>query len=904
MRFNSKRLVLSACTALLLCLLAIPSVAAGPSSVKIVVLPFQINAGEDLSYLQESLPELVSDRLREAGFTVVSPEAAGKAIAEKGVDIPDAASAREVALLTGADFAVYGNLSKLGETLSIDAQLVEAFGLKAPQQIFVTKEGLINLLPAVDELVENLKMGLLSKDKITEIEVDGTQVLDREVVLMRLGITKGDIFDPRSINKELKAIYDLGYFDDVRVSVDDAPGGKKVIFTVKEKPRIQALSVVGASEIDGDDIIASVSTKKGAVLNPKVLADDIKTIREMYRKDGYYKAKITHEVEESGNGQARLNFVIDEGPQLYVTDIIIDGAQELDADDIKDELALREKDWLWWYNKSGVFNEPFMERDAAAIVAYYNNRGFMDVKVGKPEVDITDTGIHVTYKVIEGPRYKMGKVNFAGDLIADPEKLREVIGADELEVGEEYFNRSVIQQDMQSLTSFYNNYGYAYADVGLKVDKNDSDLIIGVTFMVAKHQKVHIRRVLLEGNTKTRDNVILREMRLADGDQFSGQDLKRSSQRLDKLGFFSAVDIEPLPTGDPNEVDLRVKVKDKNTGRIGGGAGYSSFDGIFVAGDIQERNLFGKGYDVALNAKFGEKNTVYSFGFMNPHVYDSKLGMGTNIWNSSTDMVTYERDSTGGSLLFSYPLGEYSNLYWDYSLDFYKIYDLATNASSRIKENEGDRISSSASVTFKRDTLDNNYLPSGGSETTLKFVNAGGVLAGDDNYMKYIAKHKHYFQMFGDLVFMAAGEIGFVGENLGGDDIPLVSRFRLGGMGSVRGYDKYMIGPQDMTTGEVIGGNKELFFNFELLYPLSKEYGIVGLAFFDAGNAWDEGEMFFEQGPRVEFETPPLGLYKSIGAGVRWNSPLGPIRLEYGYGLDDLYDSSHHKIEFSMGQLF
>ncbi|MBU4377790.1 MAG: outer membrane protein assembly factor BamA, partial [Proteobacteria bacterium] len=384
--------------------------------VKVAVLPFVINAGDDFSYLKDSLPELLSDRLRDAGFEVVDGAEVRRLIDEKRITTVNGASAREIALLSGAGFAVYGTMNQIGVDLTLDARLVDAYGTGEGKRMAVTKEGLINLLPAVDELVGRMKMDLLKLEVVAEVDVEGTKVLDKDVVLMRMTLQKGDMLTAKAANTALKNIYDLGYFDDVQVRIDEVPDGKKVTFVVVEKPRIQALGVRGSDAIDAEDILEAISTKKGGVVNPKVLSDDIRVIREMYRKDGYYKAKVTHEIEDTGSGVARLTFVVEEGPKLYITNVVIDGAQQLDPDDIKEVLALKERGMLSWITNTGVLKEELLDRDASAIEAFYNSKGFIEVRVGRPEVEIKDDGISVIYQVWEGARYKMGETIFKGDL--------------------------------------------------------------------------------------------------------------------------------------------------------------------------------------------------------------------------------------------------------------------------------------------------------------------------------------------------------------------------------------------------------------------------------------------------------------------------------------------------------
>ncbi|NDV28501.1 outer membrane protein assembly factor BamA [Desulfovibrio sp. JC010] len=873
------------------------------SNVIIAVLPFEVNADADTQYLKDSLPTLLSDRLREVGFRVVDQKKVMQLVDEQGFEYLNIQAAKDMALLAGSGYSIYGSFSQIGEDLSLDVRLVEAFGMKPAVPLFVSKKGLINLLPAVDELVSKVKLELLSQDKIADVEVRGCRVLDKDVILMRTNIKTGDIYTPSKINADLKNIYALGYFDDVKVKVTDVPGGKKIIFDVKERPRIQAISVKGEDAIDADDILAAVNTKKGAVMNPKVLSDDLNTLREMYRKEGYYNAKVDYKVEGEG-AQARLNLNINEGKKLYIEGIKIEGAKQLDPDDVKEQLALTERGWLSWFTKTGVLKEELLERDAAAILAYYGNRGFIDAKVGEPELDIQEDGIFVTFKVSEGDRYKVGKVSFQGDLIVKKSRLRELISADDMSDGGEYLDRSLLREDMKAISDFYSNYGYAYAEANIKFDQHKEEKSVDIAFIVSKRQKVHIRRVIIEGNSKTRNNVIMREMRLTDGDQFSGSKLQRSIVRLNKLDYFSEVDIEPVPTGDPGEMDLKVKVKDKNTGMVSGGIGYSTSDSVFVSARITERNLFGRGWEFGLNGGWSSKTISYGLEFYNPRINDTKWGGGFNTYWRNDDFTDYDKQTIGGVVSAGYPLGEYTHFYTNYRLDFYTISEVADDAADSIKDIEGDNWSSVVTAGVKRDTTNKAFNPSTGTVNNLVVEMGGGILLGDDSYVKYTYDSNYFTPVFWDLVFHWKGSAGFIHDNFGGGDMPVFERFYLGGINTVRGYDSREISPRDSESNDRIGGNKMLYMNFELLFPINEELGLIGVGFFDIGNSWDDGQNFFYDTKQEDGTDLFLGMYKSIGAGLRWFSPMGPIRVEYGYGLDKLEDSSRHKIEFSMGQFF
>ncbi len=740
--------------AVLLCASVLAHDATAQQTVNLAVLPFEINASPDLAYLNESLPGMLAQKLQDHAVATVDQETLSKLITEQNVTRLDLQTARDMALLSNAQYAVYGSFSQVGESLSLDVRLVEAFGLKEPRAIFVVKQGLINLLPAIDELAEKISQELLSKEQISAIKVEGTHILEKDVILMRLHSQKGDIYDPKVINEEVKRLFALGYFDDVQVTTRETPEGKEITFTVKEKPLIQAIGVVGAEEIDQDDIIEVMSSKTGSVINPKVLVEDMDKIRELYLKKGFYNAKINYALETSEPGRARLNITIDEGKKLYIQGITIEGAKELDPDDVKKELALSTRGMFSWLTGSGILKEELLDRDAAAIEAYYGNRGFMDAKVGQPDVQYKDDGIYIVFKIDEGKRYKVGKITFSGDLIVEEETLSKVCRLDNLSTEEDgYFDRSKLRADIQNLADFYTNYGYAYAEANADMKRNEDTLTFDVNYVLTKGRKVYIRRVKIQGNTKTRDNVVRREMRLTDGNLFSGAKLNRSNVRLTKLDFFETVNIETVPTREPDQMDLIVKVKEKSTGMISAGAGYSTLDKVFFTTSIQERNLFGKGYNTSLSGSFGSSTTKYDVTFWNPSYEDTKLGLGGQLYIKDVDYDDYDKKAAGGKALFGYPLGEYSKLNWNYRLERYTISDLDEDEFDHDEIEEGTFWASSVYGAFTRDTTNRRINPNRGTKNTLSVEYSGGLLLGDDEFIKYIGDSSWYHPLFWNTVF-------------------------------------------------------------------------------------------------------------------------------------------------------
>lgn len=872
--------------------LIVPSLQAQKlSKTKLLILPFALNAEKDLSYLQKDLTVLLRDQLREKGFQILSQKDTFQLLQSEKIQMLDLDTVKDLAILSDVDYALYGSFSQVGQSISLDVRLVKPYLPSATKALYVSKQGLINIQPAIQELATKVKKAVLEQQEIAEIEIKGNQILGKDAVLMRLTIQEGDQFDPQEIDKNVKKLYDTGYFDDVKVFVDNVKEGKKITFKVKERPHIKTIEIHGAKEIDSDDILEAMNTKSGSVLNPKVMQEDLQKIKDMYRKKGYYNIQVSYHQEPVSKKEAKLILDIQEGDKLYIEHIEIKGAKKLDPDDLKDQLALSERGLFSWITGGGVLKEELLDRDAAMLEAYYANRGFMDVRVGQPEVKFKKDGIYITFNVVEGDRYKVGTVKFKGDFIADRKTLLKHIKIDNLAEDGDYFDRSVLRNDMQSLVDYYSNYGYAYADVNVDLNKDIPQRLINVVYTIQKEKKVFIRRVLITGNKKTRDNVIRRQILLSGGDQFNGAKLSRSKQKLNKIDFFESVEIETVPTSKANQMDLKVKVKEKSTGSFSAGAGFSSVENLFFTGQIRERNLFGKGYDLAFIGSISSETTRYQASFWNPHLYDGPLGMGFEAYNTIQDYDDYDLDTKGGRLKFAYSLGNYSRLYWHVRSEQYYVDDIDDDASEDIKDIEGNNWSNAIAVSLVRDTTNRRINPNRGTVNTAQLEYAGGILSGDDNFIKTTYDFSYFHPVIWKFVFNWRWKIGWLFEN-SGDDVPDFERFYLGGINTVRGYDYRDITCQD-DEGADIGGYKTFYTNYELIFPIKEDLGLLGLFFFDAGDVWDKNESI------------DLDLYKSIGAGIRWESPMGPLRLEYGWPLDDLPDEdSGGQFEFSIGRFF
>ncbi|MCC8193910.1 MAG: outer membrane protein assembly factor BamA [Deltaproteobacteria bacterium] len=869
---------------------------AKPDVPRIVILPFQINAGPEQERLAEELPAMLEQRLTSRGIAVIPERTAFERMRRDKINTLNIEVARSLAARLGATAAVYGSYSQVGNAFSLDARYVEAGENGLVRPIFVEKDDAIELLPAVEELATRINNEMKRRELIAEVEIRGTRVLDPDVVLMRVNTRKGDVLDLNAIDTEVKRIWDLGYFSDVSAAVEPRPDGLHLVYTVQEKPRIESIVVEGNSDIDADDILAAMSTRTGAVLNEKLLAEDLLKIREVFRKEGYYLGTVDHRIDtRQGGAAAALVLTVNEGNKLYIKDVRLEGVRQLSESDVKNELYLTERGWLSWITGTGVLREEMIDRDAAAIGQYYMNNGFIDVAVGAAKVDYADDGITITFPINEGERYRVADVYYEGDLIDTDEMLRAVTSLDDVAKNDGWFSLAMMQDDAKRLTDFYAEYGYAFAEVVPSPQKRDDEQgVVDVHYQIGKKQKVYIRRAIIEGNTRTRDNVILRELRLTDGALFVGSKLKRSIQRLNRLDYFDVAEAELVPTGKDEEVDLEISIKEKSTGSISAGFGYSTYSQFGVSGMLMEKNLWGKGYSTGVQGYFSDRYTAYTLFFSNPRVNDTNLSFSMELYNTEQDFYDYEKDTTGGTIRFGYPIGEYTSVGLGYRLDQYRLYDFDDDAAEVIKAYDGRRWSSVVSLGISRNTTD-RYQPTTGTINRLTFEYGGGLVGGDDDFLTLTAEHHSYYELRQHNVLHMRLKGAMVFEN-GSDEIPVFERFWMGGMESVRGYASRDIVPRDPKTNDRIGGTRMAFGNFEYIWTIAPELGVNIVPFFDIGVNIDADRSY-------EWDDE---IFRSFGLELRWRSPMGDLRFAYGIPLDEDRKGNRDsgRFEFSMGQFF
>ncbi len=907
------------------------------AAAKVLILPYQVNGDASKASLKNDVPNLLAERLRTQGMTVISPAEAAALLQAQNITQLDISTARRLGNAAGATTVVYGVFNQLGDGFTLDSRVVPISTNQNADVVTLQKQNMLELAAAADELSARVsgrgpatptgatgpvlgapgsvpiltphgpsapvvahtplptRSGPIKKGSLQDIRVNGLRIMDPDAVLMRLSLRPGDFPDEALINEEIKRIWDMGYFSDVQAQLNPGP---VLVFNVAEKPRIDDITVEGSDEVDKEDILAAMSSKTGNVLNDKMLADDIQKIKDLYRKEGYYLADVRHNlVMQQGGIGARLVITVSEGEELFISEVKINGLKNLDQGDLEDYMALRPRNLISFFTGTGVLEEEYLERDTNAIAAYGLNEGYVDIQVAAPDVAYTKEGIVVTFNVDEGRRYKIKEVKFGGQLIDDEEKLLKLVGMDEQKVDNEYFSLSVMQEDAKKIKEYYADQGYAFAEVDPKLMKDEGgDATIGVGYFINKKQKVYIRRVVLEGNERTRDNVLLREMRMADGDMYEGAKLRRSTERLNRLRYFSAVDVELVPTQNPEEVDLKVKVKEDKTGAAMAGIGYSTFYDVGVSASIMERNLLGRGYWLQIQGFTSTTRTSGIISFTNPRLYDTDLLVGGDIYYTYDSWDDYSKTTMGGSVRMAYPIGEYTSIGLSYRLEQYILDNIYEYSAPSIKEYEGVNWSSAVLARITRDTTNDRARPSEGTITRVSLEYGGSFLGGTDNFVKAMFDWQGFYAIDKkkDHVLRLRTRLGGVFQNTS-EIIPVFERFYLGGIDTVRGFDYTHITPRDQIYGDIIGGDRMGVANLEYIWNFSEDLGMALVPFIDAGFNIDSDNMSIHD-----------HIVATAGLELRWRSPMGDLRIAYGIPLTEDYYGRQQpgRFEFTMGHQF
>jgi outer membrane protein insertion porin family len=869
--------------ALLACLLA--DVAVAQQTVRVVILPFKIHAQEELSYLQKQIPQVIKTQLEQEGAKVLVIDQ--ESLESRNMKADKLKDIREIGRETGTDYVVWGSLTWIGQNFSLDAKLLSAKEAEKPQVFSAEGEGVENLPATLTVLVNELGLKLFKREKIIEIRIKGNDRIEADAIRRVLKIKPGDVINPKDISEETKAIYKMGYFDDIRIEAQTVPAGKIITIVVKEKPTVRSILIDGNTWVyDDDKIKEELTLHKGSILNINIIQNDMRRIEELYKEKNYYNVKVSFKVYPKKNNQADIEYVIEEGEKLQIKKIEFVGNSAYSSSKLKRLISTSEKGLLSFITSSGDLNQEQLAQDVAKLTAFYQNNGYVEARVGEPEVIFEEDGIVIKIRLVEGPRFKVGTINMTGDLILPQEQLLAL-----LKIGEEdYYDRETLRLDVINLTDIYSDEGYAYADIVPRIDEDPAKLVVNITFDINKGQQVYFEEIVISGNTKTRDKVIRRQLKVYEQELYSGQRLKRSVRNLYRLDFFEDIKVNTIKGSADDKMRLRIDVTEKRTGAFSFGAGYGNVESLFLTASVSEKNLFGRGQILALKGQLGAKTQRYTLSFTEPWFLDIPLSAGADLYNWNYSYPDYDKDSYGGKLRLGYPLFDYTRGSLTYTYDLADVKNVDDDASSSIKRDAGENIKSSITARIRYDSRDQLFHPTGGSLHSLSYEFAG--LGGNVGFNKIIGETGWYFPLVWKTIGVLHAKSGYV-KQLEGKTLPDYEKFYMVGIDALRGFERDDLCPRD-SSGSCVGGNKFVQFNAEVRFPLVPEAGVYGVTFFDTGDIYDSHED-------IELDS----LRESAGLGVRWLSPMGPIRLEYGWILDPKStDSNSSKWEFSMASAF
>lgn len=722
---------------------------------------------------------------------------------------------------------------------------------------------------------------------ITAVEVKGLKRIEEAAVKNKISVKLGEVISQEKISGDIKAIYRMGYFEDVKVDIEPFEGGVKVIYTVKEKPTVIKVSFEGNREYEDERLKEVVTILPGAIADITLINDNALKLKYFYESEGYYFAKIVPIIKRISEHEVELTYAIEENHKVKIKEIKFEGNKLISTGKIKKVMSTSERKIYSFITGSGFFRKLEMIQDIEKIKDLYHDNGFLKVSVGEPKIDFSDDKrwMTITIPISEGPQFKIA--NFKIEGLQDRKQEQEIKALVKLKSGE-VFSKAKMRKDIEAITSYYSDRGYALASVVPDVIPNEEKLTVDVVYNLKPGEKFIIGRINISGNTKTIDKVIRREIRLDEGDDYSASKIQKSKKKLEDLQYFETVDINQKPELETKTVNLDVNVKEKPTGFLTIGGGYSSIDNLIGMVDVTQTNLFGKGYSLTLRGELGGRSSYYTIAFKDPWFLDKPILFSFNLYRQKREYVNYTRDANGLSVTFGKRYGEDWSASVTYEIEKSEVTEVSEDADTIIKDMMGKLLTSSVSIQIINDTRDSVIDPSMGRRYSLTLTLAG--LGGDTGFWKSLLDLGWYIPIFEESTLHLRGRIG-ISDSLFGKKYPLYERFYVGGLDTIRGLGYGEAGPKD-SKNEPIGAKKTFIANIEYLFPIVMEMKLKGLVFFDIGKGYNEGENITSN---IKYTT---------GFGFRWFSPMGPIKIDYGINLNRKPGESKTKIEFGFGSFF
>ena len=725
---------------------------------------------------------------------------------------------------------------------------------------------------------------------IQSLKIVGNKRIDESTILYYIQSKPGTVLSKSKISKDIEQVFSLGQFKDIQVNTKDGIEGLELQFIVEEIPSIGDVEILGNVKIETNDIREKIGLRRGATFNEHLIQESKKEIIKTYREKGYFFAETRIETKRGSDDLIAVVIRIREGKKVKIENIRFSGNKAFKDKELAETMETSEKTWWNFLDDSGVYQKDVLKLDLFRIEGFYQDSGYLRVKVLEPKIDINkkDNQIHIIIPVEEGPQFRINSLEVQGDNTIPHDEIKKRIITKKGAI----YNVSQLRQDIVTVTDMYSSKGFAYADINPLTKIDDQIHTVDLSIDIDKGKKVYVGEINLLGNIQTKDNVIRREFRLKEGEVFDGSKLKRSKQRINNLNYFEDVKIDTQRGENPDLIDILTTVTEKPTGTFTIGAGFSSVENVIFTTSIAQNNLFGNGHRVNVTASLSSIRTDFNIGLTEPRLFDSTISAGLDAFNNVNDLLSFSMRTSGGGLRFGKNISEYETVNLGYRLEKVNVSGVLAADETAFLVN-GKRTTSRLNPTYVYDSRDNFLNPSQGWRHVLGFELAG---LGGLKFHRSVYEVTYYRPLIGKLVLGSHARIN-IADGYSGDTLPSFERYFMGGPQSLRGFTLQDVGPK-AADGDPLGGSKSLLLNLELQYPFTK--AIRGFAFYDRGNLYGTGTDLSTTSKDWD-----LGKMRhSIGAGFRFMSPMGPLGFAYGVKLDRRTGEETGQFHFSTGSAF
>lgn len=806
---------------------------------------------------------------------------------------------------------IFKSLKKLSFSLFI-APVIVGFSVSA---LAVEKKALTKNQKASVKTISNSVV-----QKISKIEVLGLKKIEKEAVLQKISSAVGKNFDREQVSKDIQTLFRMNFFVQVEVEKEASSDGVVLTFNMVEKPTVSEIEFIGNAEIKSEDLETQSGLKAFEVVNFSKIQAAVQKIEKHYEDKGFYLVKVESSIEEvQANEAVKIKFNITENEKVKVKKITFIGNRQIKDSELKNDprMFTKEAGFFSFLSSSGSYKQEAFDNDLQVLKYIYWNQGFLQVKIDRPIVTVTPDkkSIYVSYHIEEGDQYSVGEVDFAGDLLFSKSELFESVKIKDSSI----FSVEVMRKDITDLQAKYGDLGYAFTNVIPRYNFHEQDKKVDLVFEFEKGNKVYFGDITVTGNSKTRDKVLRRELKIEEGELYNETRKRLSQENIQRLGFFDEVNFKTsTPPEKPDQLNIEIVVKERNTGQIQLTAAYGSTQGMSLGGSIVQNNFRGLGQSLEAKIDAAKNRQDYRISLTDPYFKDTRWSAGFDVfYTENNERTSYDIRKTGGNVRFGHPIyGDYTRAYLRYKLDKTSLFANENTDPAIFPLETAQGVSSSATMTLEYDTRNDRMTPSKGIYTDISYERTG--LGGDLRYQEFSTRFRFFHNLFWDVVWRNNLSYQNIQPLDSGGTVPFSELYQMGGPYTLRGFGSGGVGKRALSglrysqladptskyyrpgisdeqrtrsSQFVVGGTKQVLFQTELQYPLIKEAGLNGVFFYDVGQAEDD--------------IVSSKLLSDIGMGFRWQSPLGLLRFEWGWPLQtDSFNSDSVNFEFSIGPPF